>query len=357
MSESDEKPHEPSQKKLLDARKKGEIVRSQELNLSILYLSLFSTLYFLGQNIFEDVFVSLKAFFDLAIGSSIANAYQPRDKAIFDISNEIIVATIPVIGGGLAALVLSFFAQNSLIFVGSNIYLKLDRISPLAGAKKKFGSNGFFEFLKSAIKLGIYSFILIAFLYKSLDDMVLLSQIEPRVGISALLTKCSFLLSLALIVSISLTFIDYIWQRSQFLKKNRMSQQEVKDEFRDSEGDPQFKGVRRQRAIEIASNGMMRDVPGADVVVVNPTHVAVALKWDRNSHSAPILIAKGYDEIALRIRMIATENDVPIFEDIHAAWQLCGDLNIGDEIHTTHYEAVASAIRFAQRAQSKWSLS
>jgi len=147
--------------------------------------------------------------------------------------------------------------------------------------------------------------------------------------------------------------IDLLWQRYDHARKLRMSFQDMKDEHKSSEGDPHTKAQRRQRGQEIATNRMMLDVPKADVVIVNPTHYAVALKWDRRPGRAPECVAKGTDDIAARIREMAAEHGVPIHSDPPTARALFGSVEIGDEIEPKHYRAVAAAINFAEKIREK----
>lgn len=153
---------------------------------------------------------------------------------------------------------------------------------------------------------------------------------------------------IVLAVAAVLGLIDYIWQYAEHQRKNRMSRKEMTDEMKQSEGDPMLKHMRRQKGIAIAMNQMLADVPTADVIVVNPTHYAVALKWNRQSRSAPICVAKGVDEIAARIRETAIEHAVPIHSDPPTARTLFATVEIGAEISHEHFAAVAVAIRFAE---------
>ena len=154
---------------------------------------------------------------------------------------------------------------------------------------------------------------------------------------------------IVVVVSSVIGAVDLIWQRAEHIRKNMMSLQEIRDELRDQEGDPMAKQARRQRSQEIVANKMLVDVPSASVVVVNPTHFAVALRWDGEAGTAPICVAKGVDEVARRIREIAAEHRVPIHRDPPTARTLYSEVEIGQEIFTEHYEAVAAAIRFAER--------
>jgi len=161
------------------------------------------------------------------------------------------------------------------------------------------------------------------------------------------------LMGIVLLVALALGSIDFLWQRAEHTRKHRMSRKEMMDELKQSEGDPTVKQQRRQRGQEIATNKMLLDVPTADVVIVNPTHYAVALKWDRSQATAPVCVAKGVDEIAARIRVLAAENAVPVHSDPPTARALHAKVALGQEISQDHYRAVAAAIRFAENIRSK----
>jgi flagellar biosynthetic protein FlhB len=160
-------------------------------------------------------------------------------------------------------------------------------------------------------------------------------------------------LTLVLVVAVVLGGIDFFWQRAEHIRRNRMSHKDMMDEHKQAEGDPHAKQHRRQRAQEIAMNRMLADVPEAAVVVVNPTHYAVALKWDRAQPGAPVCVAKGVDEIAARIRERAMEAGVPIRRDPPTARAIFDSVEIGAEIRAEHFAAIAAAIRFAEEMRRK----
>jgi flagellar biosynthetic protein FlhB len=160
-------------------------------------------------------------------------------------------------------------------------------------------------------------------------------------------------LGLVLLIAVVIGGVDLLWQRAQFVHRNRMSHQDLIDEFKQSEGDPHMKAQRRQRGEEIAANRMLLDVPRSDVIVVNPQHYAVALRWDRAAGTAPVCVAKGVDVLAARIRERAAEAGIPIHRDPPTARALFATVDIGQEIRPEHYRAVAAAIRFAEAMRKK----
>jgi flagellar biosynthetic protein FlhB len=252
-----------------------------------------------------------------------------------------------------AAALVSVIGQNALIFSSEKLEPKLSRISPLATFKHKFGSEGLFEFAKSTVKLGVISVILGMFLMARFDEMMATLALDPAQATLVLLRLTVAFLLLVLLVATVFGAIDYLWQVAQHLRRNRMTRQEMIDEFKLSEGDPHTKAQRRQRGQEIAMNQMLRDVPKADVVIVNPTHYAVALKWNRADRHAPVCVAKGVDDVAARIREAAAAAGVPIRSDPPTARALYAVVEIGDEIRPDQYRAVAAAIRFAEAMRKR----
>jgi len=214
---------------------------------------------------------------------------------------------------------LGFFV--AVILIGSWMVssLKMSRVSIVKNAKNKFGKSGLFEFFKSAVKLMIYSVLLYLFIVLYVDDFI--SQIHAQFGSVLLFVaeKLSSFILLVLIVAVILGTVDYLWQQNLHIEKNRMSRKEIADELKNDEGDPHMKQERRQRAMAASQSNLVSDVQSADVVIVNPTHYAVALKWDRQPGSAPVCVAKGVDSAAARIREIAMEANIAIHRDAPTA--------------------------------------
>ena len=253
---------------------------------------------------------------------------------------------------GIAA-VAALAAQRALVFSGRKLAPQLSRIDPMANAAQRFGRTGLLEFAKSAAKLVLVAALLAWFLAARMPRLVYAADL-PALPASAVLVRLllDFLVVVAA-VSMAVGGLDYLWQLHEHRRRNRMSHQELVEESRESEGDPHVKGERRHRAQQIAMNRMLADVPKADVVVVNPTHFAVALKWNRKSRRAPVCLAKGVDEVAARIRETASLAGVPIHSDPPTARALYATIEIGREIKPEHFAPVAVAIRYAERMRKR----
>jgi flagellar biosynthetic protein FlhB len=342
-----EKPHEATPRKLEQAREKGEIVRSTDLNSAVMFLGVLLAGGLLSHGLFE----MLGRLMQIALSRADPLAALLVAPGSFPVATAVFMPPLLFAAAVMAVpavlLVLALIAQRGIVFAPSKIEPKLSRISPISNAKQKFGLEGLFQFAKSSVKLIIVSFLLAAFLWARAD--VILGSIQAEPGqILGLIGQVS-LEFIAVVAALSLLIgaIDWSWELAQLQRRNRMTREELRDESKSSEGDPTFKQERRQRAQALASNRMMNDVPTADVIVVNPTHYAVALKWDRSRGQVPVCVAKGVDEVAARIRSAGVEAGVPIFSDPPTARLLHATVDIGSSIQPDHYRAVAAAIRFA----------
>ncbi|SEG14150.1 flagellar type III secretion system protein FlhB [Jhaorihella thermophila] len=364
MSESDDrsqdKPHEPTPQKLRKAREKGDIPLSADLSLAAGYFGFFLVATALGGHVVSQLGSPLGALLDRPDRLS----EQVFDGGARAVSGQLLMALSAPLGlifaiPAIAAL-LSIVAQRGLVFSGSRLQPKLARISIISNAGKKFGRAGLFEFFKSLIKLIVYAAVLGWLLHGRLHDIVATVHMPAPAAAVELARLSVQLLGMIVVVAFAIAAVDTVWQHLEYRRRHRMTHKELMDEFKEMEGDPHVKQERRQRGHEIATSRMMADVPTADVVIVNPTHYAVALKWDRAPGSAPVCVAKGVDEVAASIRAAAEEAGVPIHSDPPTARALHATVDLGQEIAEEHYRAVAAAIRFADRMrkiareQSAW---
>lgn len=348
-----DKSFEPTAQKLLQARKKGDIARSAELLTAASYFGLFTALAIFGYGGVMSLGTAMK----VIIGQSAQMAPLFFDGAAKPLAGGLIAAVglsvAPFFAVPIIAVMLVLFATRGIVFAGSKVQPKLSKISLIANAKNKYGRNGLFQFVLSFAKLVIYSICLAVFLYLRLNEIVSAISADAIAAMGLLAELCFEFLVMVVIVSAIIGGIDVIWQHFEHRRKNRMSRKEILDETKNSEGDPHVKQERRQRAQALSQTQLAVEVPKADVIIVNPTHYAVALRWDRNPGEAPVCIAKGMDETALVIREIAYENGVPIHSDPPAARALYATTDIGDEIAPEHYKAVAAAIRFAENIRRR----
>lgn len=347
-----EKNFDPTPQRLAEARRKGDIPRSADVGAAASYLALLAVCATAGGGALIAAGSVLEVF--VAEPDRLARLVlgPGGPKLLGAIVGEAMTALAPFFLAPMAAVLVGLFAQQAVTFSGDKIQPKLSRLSMLANAKQKFGVTGIVEFLKSFVKLAAVAAALFYYLARDLDPMIGASTAEARVLGAMLMDSLVVLLTITTVIAVAVAGIDLVWQRFDHNRRLRMSFQEMREEHKQSEGDPHMKAQRRSRGEAIATNRMLLDVPKADVVVVNPTHVAVALKWSRAKGSAPACVAKGEGELALKIREIAATAGVPLHEDPPTARALLATVEVGKEIRPEHYRAVAAAIRFSDKMRS-----
>ncbi|MFD1342213.1 EscU/YscU/HrcU family type III secretion system export apparatus switch protein [Litorisediminicola beolgyonensis] len=356
MSSEDDaadKSHEASAQKLEKARRKGEIARAPDLLTACAYAGFLATAALFGETLLTGLADALLPFLDHP--DRLARALF-SDGSSGPVGGLMLRGTAPVLPWILlpAALVLTtLVAQRGLMFTPSKLELKLSRLSPIANAKNKYGRRGLFEFAKSFAKLLPYALCLALFLRGALDRLVSSMTLAPAGVVAELADVLLRFMTLVLMIAIVLGAIDALWQHKDHLRRNRMSRKELQDEHKEAEGDPYLKQQRRARAAAVAQGNLQRDVSGADVVLVNPTHYAVALKWSRKPGAAPECVAKGTDARAQKIREIAAAAGVPIRSDPPTARALYATVSRGQEVPVDLYRAVAAAIRYAEAMRLK----
>ncbi|MFV0245944.1 MAG: flagellar type III secretion system protein FlhB [Qingshengfaniella sp.] len=350
--DTDDKPFEASPKKLEDARQKGDIPRAADLNVAAAYAGLLLTFLTLGPMIVArtgSILQGILARADTLGGLILADGGRSVAGALMA-SVAAPLSALPLLPA--AGILIVLIARRGFAPSKTKIEPKLSRISPLSNFKNKFGRSGLFEFFKNFVKLVVFSLVLGIYLSRHTEEMLASLYLEPGLAIALLGKLALGFLGIVLAIALIIGVIDALWQQADFLRRNRMTRKEMTDEHKQSEGDPHMKQQRRQRGHDIAMNKMLVDVPKADVIIVNPQHYAVALQWDRKRGTAPVCVAKGVDEIAARIREAAAEAGVPIHRDPPTARSLHATVEIGDTISREHYQAVAAAIRFADKMRS-----
>ena len=354
MSEesSGEKVFDPTPQKLAEARRKGDVAKSTDVHTAATYLALLAVFVTVGGFAVDQAASVLMVLIgqpDRLTGMILGPGGGQISASIIA---EALWALAPIFLLPIGAVIVSLVGQQALVFSGEKLIPKMSRISLISNAKNKFGPTGLVEFAKSAVKLTAISVALWIYLVGDLDVMIGAARAEPQVMGALMMETLVVLLSITAVISVAIAAIDVSWQRFDHERKLRMSYQDLKEENKQSEGDPHMKAQRRQRGQEIANNRMLLEVPKADVIIVNPTHYAVALKWSRTKGSAPSCVAKGEGEIALRIREIAGDSGIPIHSDPPTARALHATVEIGAEIPPEQYKAVAAAIRFADRMRA-----
>ncbi|HVM79721.1 MAG TPA: flagellar biosynthesis protein FlhB [Stellaceae bacterium] len=345
-----QKTEEPSQRRLGKAREKGQVVQSREIN----------NWFMIGTSLGLLVFVAPAT--ARTIGAALLPYLEsPERIAAGDALWSALGITLETVGGALllplglllAAAVAGALVQTGIVFASEKIVPKLENLSPARGFSRLFSMRSLAEFAKTLAKLAVVVAVAAALMRPELGRIATLSGAEAGLALSEIARLAG---RLGFGVFIALTFIailDYGYQRFSFMRSMRMSKQEVKEEHKQSEGDPMIRARLRQIRMDRARKRMMAAVPTASVVVTNPTHYAVALKYEMGMEGAPKVVAKGADLIAQRIREVAQENKVPIVENPPLARALYGGVELDREIPPEHYRAVAEIIGYVLRLQGK----
>jgi flagellar biosynthesis protein FlhB len=344
--DKDQKTQDPTQKKLDDALKKGDVVKSQDL---VSWLMLF-----IAALIIATMSAGAAGGLSVPLKNLMANADMVSvDRAgLMGLLISLILAIVVALGlpflGLFIAGVAGNMVQHPLVLSGEGLKPKLSKISPLAGFKRIFGKDAFVNFLKGLAKIGVVGTVMFVVLWPqraAIDSLV-------RMDVEMLLPHTLGIVMNVLIAVVAIMAIvalaDYVYQYQRWYERQKMSLQELKEEFKQSDGNPEIKGKIRQIRRERARKRMMSSVPQATVVITNPTHFAVALKYETGM-AAPVCVAKGADLIALKIRELATANDVPIVENVPLARALHATVEVDQPIEEEHYKAVAEVIGYVMR--------
>ncbi len=350
MSEApdkDQKTHAPTDKKLEDARKKGDVVVASEIRHAVMMGAGIAVVGGLGSMALS----SLGSMFVRLWGGADDFALSPAGAQDFTagIMIEIASGLAPILGMLLGLAILTLFLQGRPTLAWSRVGFKWSKLSPMAGFGRLFGARALIEFLKTFLKCaGVITVASIVLWPKAVGLDQLIGSDPVAIGHAAGDIVLTMIKSVAILVA-AIALFDFVYQHRSFLNRMRMTAQEIKDEFKQNQGDPHIKSRRRSIAGQRARKRMMAAVPGASVIVTNTTHYAVALKYAHGDMAAPVVVAKGVDAIALKIREIASEAGVPIVESPPLARALFASVDIDRPIPIEHYAAVAEIIGYVMR--------
>ncbi|MBL0319985.1 MAG: flagellar biosynthesis protein FlhB [Alphaproteobacteria bacterium] len=342
--DNSDKTEEPTQRRLEEARKKGQIAVSRELGSFLMMLTLSGSVLFLSPWLMHKTSLSLVAFIDHP------NAIELSGDGV----KKVLVAVLGIFTAILATPILlavlvaigSSVVQNGFLISYDALAPKLERISLVKGLGRLFSMRSLVELIKGIFKIvlvGAVAYISVRPLLHTIPIMHTLS-IEGMLALLKMMTK-RMLIGICLVLGF-IAIVDFLYQRFEFMKSMRMSRQDIKDELKQSEGDPEIKSRLRALRSERSRKRMMSAVPKADVIITNPTHYAIALQYDRSTMKAPRVVAKGVDIIAAKIREIAKEHDVPIMRNPPLARALYDTVKLDEEIPEKHYHAVAEVISY-----------
>lgn len=354
--EGGEKTEPATEKKLKDARDEGKVAKSKELtaafDLIVLFLVLKIFISFIGGqmiNIFSFVYDRIPEFIEI-------NEQDLSSIAVNNFMRGIILKwflmVLPFFIFGVAITLLISIIQVGWKVTAKSMQPKLSKFNPINGFKRMFSKDSLFELFKSIFKIGIIAYVAYNAVKDHENDIFILYDIPLN---RALLLVGDIIINTGLKISIVYLVVgiaDFVYNKHKFNEDMKMTKQEVKDEYKNTEGDPQIKGRQKRKMQEASQRRMMQDVPKADVVITNPTHFAVAVKYDANENSAPVVVAKGQDYVAMKIKEIAKENDVEIVENKPLARMLFHNVDIGAEIPPELYQSVAEILAMIYKTKN-----
>lgn len=347
--DKDNKTEDPTEQRLRKLREDGQVPTSKEVNNMFAMLGCVALAGGAAPWAFSHILefcaaaIANAGVTDLSDGGAVT-------AAVAQLGMTMMIALLPLLGILLVLGYAGSFLQNGLVLSTKPISPDLSKISILAGFGRIFSWKSVMELLKSIVKLGVVGGAMIAVVWQRRDDLVAIMDGDATNLLHLLQLLMLNVLGAALAVMIVLAIADVLFQRFQFLAEHRMSRQDLKDEMRDSEGDPHVKQRQRQIRNERARKRMMANVPKSDVIITNPTHYAVALRYKPDEgDAAPIVLAKGVDAVALRIREVANEHNIPLYEDPPLARQLWRDVEIDEVIPITLYEVVAKVMALVSK--------
>ncbi|AFN75376.1 Flagellar biosynthetic protein FlhB [Melioribacter roseus P3M-2] len=343
--EGQEKTEQPTGKKLEDARQKGQVAKSSEINSLAIFGSgliiVFLFKSYIGGQFYEfstDIFSKLN---QVEMSHTVLQTYALRWGVFY------LMLMMPILIAVFIASIVSNVSQVGFRITPEAISFSLDKFNPLKGIKRiLFSTRSFVELGKSLLKLVIISIFTYFIISELIRKSIQLIDLSIEDTVEFMLDSSFSLIWKIVLFFVVIAAVDYIFQRYKFRKDMMMTKEEVKEELKQTEGDPVVKGRIKKEMMMAARRRMMHEVPKADVVITNPTHVAVALRYEMGKDGAPKVVAKGLDLVAQQIKKIAAENNVPMYEDVELARALYKTCEIGDEIPANLFKAVAQILAY-----------
>ncbi|MBR0856493.1 flagellar biosynthesis protein FlhB [Bradyrhizobium liaoningense] len=337
---------DPTQKRLDEALERGDVAKSQEINTWFMIAGATLVVSTFSGSVGSGLLTPMR--------NLLANSWMIKTdgRALLALMQQIEFAVLAAVGVPLLMLVLAAIAgnmlQHRLVWSTESLTPKFSKLSPAAGFKRIFGKQAAANFLKGIGKLVVLGAVMTMILWPERHRMEAMVRLDPAAMLGATTSLTVHLLGAVVAALAIVAIADYFFQYRSWFQRQKMSLQEIKEEFKQSEGDPHIKGKIRQLRQQRAKKRMMAAVPKAAVIITNPTHYSVALSYERGM-TAPICVAKGVDNLAFKIREIAREHDIPIVENVPLARALYATVDIDQEIPTEHYHAVAEVIGYVMR--------
>ena len=348
----EDKTEAPSQKRLDDARRDGNVARSQDLSAAVSLLAAMTMLFFLSDSLVLAFRRSMELFLGAATVANPTSVEQVGSTALAAL-DLLARAMLPVLGVMALASLIGSLGQTGFLWTGKPLVPKASKISPVAGVKRLVDARAAGRLVQNLAKLGLLGFVGYFYIWDHLPRLVKLAELPPKIGMPLaawMVFELSIVLAILLLV---LGIADYAWQKHQRMRDLKMTKEETKKEAKDMNGDPEIRQRRRSIARQIAMQRVAQAVPQADLIVTNPTHLAIALKYDPATMAAPVVLAKGADLMALQIRQLAARHGVPLIERKPLARALYAEVDVNGEVPVEHYAAVAELLAYVYRLEGR----
>lgn len=346
-----EKTEKATPQKRQESKRKGQVAKSQEVPAALIMVGGIMLLSFLGSWMLDQIL----AMFRISLTQYIGWEWTPKNvRTLFEqMTINAMTLMAPIMGAALIFGVLGNFIQIGAMFTTEPLKAQLSRLNPIQGAKKIFAVRALVELAKSLAKIAVIGYAAFSVLWSEKEELFLLSQKSIPYALSFVGGLTLKMALVAAVILLILAIFDYMYQKYEFEKGIKMSKQDIKDEYKKAEGDPLIKQKIKDRQRSMSMNRMIQDLPSADVLITNPTHYAVAIKYDAETMEAPTVIAMGKDHLALKIKEKAKEFDIVIMENKPLARALYAQVEVGDAVPEDLFMAVAEVLAYIYRLKGK----
>jgi len=341
-----EKTEKATPKRKREAREKGQVLQSKDINSALVLLFAVFTINFILKYWTKEIFQFYKEVIAYSIDIDSLFTYKNILILTTDTVKLILKMSLPILSISMIIGLICSYMQVGFLFTTKTLTFKLDRINPISGLRRLFSLKSIVELLKSLIKTILLIYITSSYLVKEYNNMLNIIDMNIITTISYLWQIIFNLVIRSSIVLFVIAILDYLYKKWEYEKELMMTKHEVKEEYKQTEGDPLIKSKIKEKQRQISMRRMMQDIPKADVVITNPTHYAIAIKYDNLKDDAPKVLAKGKDLIAQSIKRVAKENEIPLFENKPLAQTLYNTVEIGDFIPPDLYQAVAEVLAY-----------
>lgn len=347
-----EKTEKATPKKRQDSRKKGQVLKSQDVTSAIVLLAMFLFLFFIGGSMRDGILSFFRQSFIHNINVE-AITIESVMALLTNTLTEMAFIVVPIMAVAFVAALIGNYFQVGILFTMEPLKLDLKKMDPIKGLKKIISVKAIIELLKSTLKITFIGGVTTIILWSNIHEVLALSFKSPWETLATVGKLVGIMGIAASLVLLCVSLLDWFYQKYDYEKNLKMSKQDIKDEHKNSEGDPLIKSKIKQRQREMAMRRMMSEVPTADVVITNPTHYAIAIKYDDEKMDAPKIVAKGTDYVAQKIKLIAKEHDVIMVENRPLARAMYDQIEIGDQVPEEFFKAIAEILAYVYRIKRK----